>query len=202
MDRLDLKKELKSLYNAPTDEVVEVVVPSIDYLMIDGEGDPSSSRKYKEAIEALFSTAYALKFAVKKSGKADYSVMPLEGLWWAGDTGPFTPNDRHGWLWTAMIAQPAMVTKPLVDSIIPQVKLKKNSAALPVLRFESLEEGRSLQTLHRGPYAAEGPAIARLHLHARERGYALFGKHHEIYLNAPDRTSPDKLKTIIRQPVR
>jgi hypothetical protein len=201
-NKLDLKKELKSIYDAPRDSVAEVNVPSMHYLMVDGKGDPNTSPEYREAIEALFSTAYALKFAVKKSGGPDYGVMPLEGLWWAEEGKSFDPGNRNDWLWTAGIAQPAVVTEELFESTIEQVKKKKKIPSLSRLRFEPLAEGKSVQTMHVGPYSAEGPAIAKLHHYARERGYSLAGKHHEIYLNTPDRTAPEKLKTIIRQPIQ
>lgn len=200
--KLDLKKELKNVYTAPTRKVAEVDVPPMKYLMVDGKGDPNTSQEYHQAVEALFSTAYGLKFAVKKSGGVDYSVMPLEGLWWMEGNKPLNPSDKKDWLWTAMIAQPASVTKQLLDSVLDQVRKKKDLPALSRLRFEPLNEGKAVQILHVGPYSAEGPAIAKLHEHAHEHGYSLSGRHHEIYLNTPDRTAPDKLKTVIRQPVR
>ncbi len=202
MDKVDLKKELKHLYTAPTGRAVDLDVPPMNYLMIDGRGDPSSSREYRHAVEALFSVSYGLKFSVKKSGGPDYSVMPLEGLWWTEGSEPFTPSSRNNWLWTALIAQPPAVTAPLLASVRDQVSKKKSLPALPLLRFEPLREGKAVQILHLGPYHAEAATIERLHLHIRERGYSHSGKHHEIYLNAPDRTAPEKLKTIIRQPVR
>lgn len=200
--KLDLKKELKELYDAPKGEVAEVEVPPIKYLMVDGKGDPNTSQEYREAVEALFSVAYGLKFSVKKSGGPDYSVMPLEGLWSSGENKPFTPGNKKDWLWTAMIAQPPVVTKQLLNPVLEQVSKKKKLPALSRLRFEPLTEGKSVQIMHIGPYSAEGPAIAKLHQHAEEHGYSLSGRHHEIYLNTPDRTAPEKLKTILRQPVR
>ncbi len=201
LKKLDWKKDLKYLYDALKDKVSEVDVPPMNYLMVNGKGDPNTSQEYREAVEALFSTAYAVKFALKKSGGADYSVMPLEGLWWPDGNTPFVPGNKQGWLWTALIAQPPMVTPQLLQTVLDQVK-KKSLPALARLRFESLTEGKSVQILHVGPYSAEGPAIAGLNQYVRESGYQLSGKHHEIYLNAPDRTAAEKLKTIIRQPVR
>ena len=200
--KLDLKKELRLLYDAPKDSVAEVNVPPLHYLMVDGKGDPNTSAEYREAVEALFSTAYGLKFAVKKSGGPDYSVMPLEGLWWTEEGKFFDPSNKRDWLWTASIAQPSIITRDLFDSTVEQIKKKKKLPALARLRFAQLAEGKSVQILHLGPYSAEGPAIAKLHQYAQERGYSLSGKHHEIYLNTPDKTAPEKLKTIIRQPVQ
>lgn len=202
MGKLDLKRELKHLYSAPTDKVAEVDVPPMNYLMIDGKGDPNTSQEYRQAVEAVFSAAYGLKFTVKKSGGPDYSVMPLEGLWWTAGDKPLVLGDKREWFWTAMIAQPSIVNKQLLASVLEQVKKKKDLPTLAALRFEILTEGKSLQLLHVGPYSAEGPAIAKLNEHVRARGYSLSGKHHEIYLSTPDRTAPEKLKTVIRQPVR
>lgn len=200
--KLDWKKELKDLYSASKEEATEVDVPPTTYLMIDGKGDPNTSGEYREAIETLFPVAYALKFAIKKSGGADYSVMPLEGLWWTDGNTPFTPGNKEGWLWTALIAQPSMVTQQVLDPVLSEVKKKKQLPALGRLRLERLTEGKSVQILHVGPYSAEGPTIGKLHQYAQQHGYHPSGKHHEIYLNTPGRTADEKLKTIIRQPVR
>jgi hypothetical protein len=202
MRKLDLKKELKHLYSAPSNRVVEVNVPPINYLMIDGRGDPNTSQQYHAAVEALFSAAYGLKFAVRKSGGPDFSVMPLEGLWWTKGNQPFISGDRKDWFWTALIAQPPVVTQKLLASVLDEVNKKKNLPALARLRFEMLTEGQSVQILHLGPYSAEGPSITKLHQHVGEGGYSPSGKHHEIYLNTPGRTASEKLKTILRQPVR
>jgi hypothetical protein len=205
MTKLDLKKELKHLYNPPANKVTEVDVPPANYLMIGGQGDPNTSQEYRQAVEALFSVSYGLKFAVKEQVGVDYSVMPLEGLWWTKGNKPFTAantQNKKDWRWTAMISQPSMVTRPLLACVLEQTKKKKALPALPLLRFEALTEGKAVQILHIGPYSAEEPTITKLHDYARERGYSLTGKHHEIYLNTPDRTAPQKLKTVIRHPVR
>ena len=202
MSKLDLKKEMKQLYTAPADAVVEITVPAANYLMIDGKGDPNTSHEYREAVEALFSVAYPLKFAVRKKEGIDYGVMPLEGLWWIEGGKPFQRENKNSWRWTAMILQPEFVTKQLFEEVLQEVKKKKKLPALPLLRMERYAEGKVVQTMHHGPYSEEDPTIARLHKHAQDQGYTLAGKHHEIYLNTPDRTAPEKLKTILRQPVR
>lgn len=198
--RLDLKKVLKALYSAPSDPLV-VDIPPMNYLMIDGLGDPSTSPAYAAAIEALYGVAYTLKFTIKRSPAAiDYAVMPLEGLWWADDMQAFTKGDRAKWHWTAMILQPEFVTSAQVEVARAAVLLKHPSPALDLLRFERFAEGRAAQLLHIGPYNAEGENIARLHAFIGAQGAQLSGKHHEIYLSDPRRTAPEKLKTIIRQP--
>lgn len=200
MSKLDLKKERKDLYTAPADAVAEVDVPPTRYLMVDGKGDPNTSQEYKDAVQALFSLSYALKFAAKKEG-ADFAVMPLEGLWWTDEPGEFDPKRKDEFRWTAMIAQPEVVTDDLLAAAREKVRKKKELPALDRVRLETYDEGRSVQTLHVGSYEDEHPTIQRLHAHARERGLAPRGHHHEIYLSDPSRTLFRKLKTILRQPV-
>lgn len=200
MDKIDLKKELKSLYNPSAKEVVEVQVPAFDFLMVDGEGNPNTSSSYKEAVEALFSVSYAVKFALKKEKGLDYVVMPLEGLWWADDLSSFQRDAKEGWKWTMMIMQPPEASGQMVRSAIARVREKKGLPGLEGLRFESFEEGRCAQTLHRGPFSEEGPAIQRVHDFIAGRS-ALRGKHHEIYLSDIRRAAPANWKTIVRQPM-
>jgi len=202
MPKADVKKEFKHLYRPSAKEVSVVDVPEMSFLMIDGQGDPNTSREYQEAIETLYTVAYQLKFMVKKRDpELDYVVPPLEGLWWAEDTTVFATGDKEAWQWTAMIHQPDHVTRELFEEAVRQVREKKDPAALPLLRFEPYHEGLSVQILYTGPYADEGPTIEKLHAFAREKGYQLRGKHHEVYLSDPRRTAPEKLKTVIRQPV-
>lgn len=203
MSKRDLKTELKSLYSPSAKEVVVVNVPAMNFLMIDGRGDPNTSQEYRDAIEALFGLSYTLKFMIKK-GKPpiEYGVMPLEGLWWAEDVASFMEGRKDLWLWTAMIMQPEFITKAHVKTATDQLGEKKNPAALSRVRFERFKEGKSAQILHIGPYAAEAPTIKRIHDFIAENGWQLSGKHHEIYLGDPRRTAPEKLKTVIRQPFK
>ncbi len=201
MVKRDLKKEMKPLYNPGASKVVTVTVPELNFLKIDGEGDPNTSIAYKHAVEALFSLSYALKFSIKKGSLGiDYGVMPLEGLWWADDMEQFEHIPKDQWKWTAMIMQPDMVTDTLVQEIKEVVKKKKDLPALDKVRFESYTEGRAAQILHIGPFSEEGPTIQKVHEHIRELGFELNGKHHEIYLSDIRRAAPEKWKTIIRQP--
>ena len=201
MNKIDLKQELKQLYNPSAREFSVVDVPALQFLMIDGQGNPNSSSTYKQAVEALFSLSYALKFMVKKSAAAiDYSVMPLEGLWWVDDMRQFSVENKDGWKWTMLIMQPEYVNAALVDAARQQVSRKKELPALQTVRYDSFHEGRAAQIMYLGPYADEAPTIARLHAFIKQQGGQLCGKHHEIYLSDPSRTAPEKLKTIIRQP--
>jgi len=200
MNKIDFKKELKHLYNPSAKAAVVVDVPPLNFLMIDGQGDPNTAVAYKEAVEALFSLSYALKFMVKKELGVDYAVMPLEGLWWVEDMSRFSLNDKSAWQWTAMIMQPEYIVADLVEVARTQLARKKKLPALPRLRLETLHEGQAAQILHLGPYAAEAPTIEKLHQFITAQSGQRLGKHHEIYLNDPNRTAPEKLKTVIRQP--
>jgi hypothetical protein len=198
--KLDLKKDLKHLYRATADPAL-VEVPAITYLMIDGHGDPNTAPEYAQAVQALFSVAYTAKFALKKSGGPDIAVMPLQSLWWVPDMAAFSVTDKAAWDWTAMIAVPGAVTAEVVDAARAAASSKAPARALAGLRLEPYVEGRAAQVLHLGPYADEGPTIEGLHAFVAEQGLRLAGKHHEIYLGDPRRTAPERLRTIIRQPV-
>ena len=201
VDKIDLRKELKNLYNPSAKEITVVDVPAMNFLLVNGEGAPTSPQ-YSEAIEALFSVAYTLKFMVKKGKSIDYAVMPLEGLWWAEDMTKFSADRKEEWKWTAMIMQPKYVTADDVALAVEQVKKKKNLATLSKVRFESFKEGPAAQIMYIGPFSAEGPTIAKIHAYIQSNGHTLSGKHHEIYLNNPATTAPEKLKTILRQPMK
>lgn len=201
MDKVDLKKTWKHLYapSAQTSSIVEV--PPITFLMFDGTGDPNTTPDYPIAVETLYTLSYTLKFALKRSLELDYSVMPLEGLWWVEDMREFRLDERTNWHWTMMIAQPDAVTEAHVSAACAQAAKKLDPDRIARVRREVYHEGLSAQIMHRGPYAAEAPTIAALHAFIHASGYVLSGKHHEIYLKDPRKTDPDKLLTVIRQPV-
>jgi hypothetical protein len=202
MKKMDLKKDLKDLYSPSSKDAELVRVPRFNYIMIDGSGDPNTSQEFQEAVHALYAAAYTLKFMIKKEKKVDYPVMALEGLWWADDMEVFMTGTRSDWKWTLMILQPKVVTKALFKKAVKAAIQKKGLAALEKLRLESMDEGLSVQIMHFGTYAEEGPTIQRLHAFARERFFELKGKHHEIYLSDPRKVSAEKRKTVIRQPVQ
>ncbi len=202
MKKIDYKKELKYLYK-PSPKIIAVVdVPKMNFLMIDGQGDPNISEEYSDAIAALYAVSYALKFMIKKGGmEIDYGVMPLEGLWWVDDMSQFCIEEKSSWKWTAMIMQPEHVTQDLFAVAYEQVEKKKNPVALPKIRFESFAEGKAAQTMHHGPFSEEGPTIERIHKFIQDNESNLAGKHHEIYLSDIRKAAPEKWKTIIRQPI-
>lgn len=202
MQKVDLKKELKHLYQPSAKEVVQVEVPTLQFLMVDGEGDPNTSQEYAQAVEALFSVSYTAKFMVKKGAQGiDYAVMPLEGLWWADDMSVFSTNDKSNWKWTIMIMQPHFVANEVIEAAISEVKRKKDLPAIGKLRLEPFSEGLCAQVLHIGPFSEEGPTIERLHSFIDART-GRDGKHHEIYLSDIRRADPTKWKTIIRHPMK
>jgi hypothetical protein len=198
--KVDLKQVHKPLWTA-TARPALVDVPPLTYLMIDGHGDPNTAPEYADAVQALYTVAYTAKFALKKSGGPDIVVMPLEGLWWAPDMSAFTTGAKDTWDWTAMIAVPDPFTADVVQTACAAASSKAPAQAVEKLRLESYTEGRAAQILHVGPYAAEAPTIERLHAFIADQGLHRAGKHHEIYLGDPRRTAPEKLRTIIRQPV-
>ncbi len=200
--KTDFKRELHQLF-APPRKPVMIDVPELGFLTIDGHGDPNTSPDYRAAIEALFSVSYTLKFTIRgMPGGIDYGVMPLESLWWGRNAEAFAASDKTAWSWTAMIMQPDLVTSELVTEAIAGARRKRPIPAAELMRLERFREGLSAQVMYLGPYADEGPTIAELHTFIAEHGYALAGKHHEIYLGDPRRSAPEKLRTVIRQPVK
>ncbi len=201
--KIDHKKELKNLYNASVKAIQTVEVPKMNYIMIDGEGNPNDSESFGAAVTALFSAAYTIKFMIKKGETAiDYSVMPLEGLWWMEDMTEFTVENKNRWKWTLMIMQPEFVTKEIFEAAIETATKKKKLPMLSDLRFEAYEEGLSAQLMHIGPYTEEEENIQSLHKYIDNNNCEKSHKHHEIYLNDMNKTAPEKLKTILRQPMK
>ena len=201
-EKLNLKKHHKELYRASAKEPRLVEVPPLQYLMVDGAGDPNTAAAYGRSLEALYGLAYTLKFQVKKApGGTDFGVMSSESLWWAEDPEDFARGNKDNWLWTNMIPQPDFITAEQVEAARAAAMQKKENELLTKVRLADYTEGLSAQIMHVGPYADEGPTIAKLHCFMADKGYTFGGKHHEIYLNDPRRTAPERLKTIIRQPV-
>lgn len=199
----DIKRERKDLY-APTKKAFSIVdVPPMQFLMADGCGNPNSSQDYKDIIEALYTVSYGVKFASKKITDKDYVVRPLEGLWWAEDWNDFSNGVKDRWQWTMMIGQPDWIDESQILETIAVQRKKKILPAIDSLRFETLYEGQCVQILHVGPYDDEGPTLQKLHKEfLPQHGLEATGKHHEIYLSDARKTPPDKLKTILRQPVQ
>ncbi len=201
-EKIDFKKEFKEFYGAPKKRPVIVEVPTFKFLMIDGQGEPGVCRAHREAIEALFGAAYKVKFTLKKEQNFDYTVMPLEGLWWADDMADFENGNKRKWKWTMMIMQPEPATEEMVRQAATEIQKKKDLPALSLLRLEAFKEGSSAQILHVGSFADEYPNILRIHDLIDQTGGWFEGrthKHHEIYLSDFRKTAPEKLRTILRQ---
>jgi hypothetical protein len=198
----DVKRELKPLYGPVNRDWELIEVPAQRFVAVDGRGDPNLAPAYTEAVEALYALAYAIKFAARRGIGRDLVVAPLEGLWYADDPAAFAAGDKSSWSWTMLISQPDWVTDAFITEVLTATAAKKKLPALARVRIESLDEGLSAQLLHVGSYDDEAPALARLHgSFLAEHGLRENGRHHEVYLGDPRRTSPDKLKTVLRQPV-
>jgi len=205
MNKIDYRKRYHPFYSPPSDDVQRVTIPTMQFAMIDGKGSPEGpeqSPEFQNAIGALYGITYVLKIGRKKAGiKPDYTIAPLEGLWWMSDGSTFDTERTADWRWTLMIFQPEFITPGEFKEAVAKLKLRRPDAALDNLRLETFNEGDIVQTMHIGPYAEERKSIQRLQEYAASHGYKLSGKHHEIYLGDPRRTVPEKLRTILRRPV-
>lgn len=203
-EKVDVKRSLDA-YRARRGSFRIVDIPEMQFLMVDGRGDPNTSPAYTQAIEALYPVAYALKFASKVDLGRDYVVPPLEGLWTADDMAAYTSAvDRSQWRWTLMIMTPDWLDDDAFAAAVERTRTKAKDAParLDAVRLASLAEGRCVQTLHVGPYDAEGEVLAQMHEEfIPDHGLRMTGHHHEIYLSDARRVAPEKLRTILRQPV-
>ena len=201
-DKLDFKRILAG-YRAPRGRFEIVYIPDHQYLMVDGHGDPNTSPAYADALAALYPVAYKLKFASKRELGRDYVVPPLEGLWWAEDMDAFTASrDKSRWDWTMMLMTPDWIDVGLFEATLAQAAAKDAPARLADVRLRPLSEGLCVQTLHLGSFDDEAPVLERMHHEfIPEHGLRMTGKHHEIYLSDPRKVAPEKLRTILRQPV-
>ncbi|WP_067679821.1 GyrI-like domain-containing protein [Nocardia miyunensis] len=201
MTKTDFRKTLDT-YRARSGQFRVVEVPPMRYVMVDGRGDPNTSREFTEAVEALYPVAYKLKFASKQDLGRDYVVMPLEGLWWSERMETFTSaRDKSRWNWTIMSMVPDWITDEMFEAAVTKAGAK-NPAVPDLVRLENLDERRCVQTLHIGSFDDEAETLARMHHEfIPESGLTMTGRHHEIYLNDFRRTTPARLRTILRQPV-
>ena len=203
MTAVDFKKSLDS-NQARRGQFRILEVPRMHYLMLDGHGDPNTSPAFAEAITALYPIAYKLKFASKKELGRDYVVPPLEGLWWSPDMSAFTSaRDKSRWNWTLMIMVPEWIDGEMVETARATAARKADaSAAIANVRFETLDEGLCVQTLHIGSFDDEADTLAELHDEfIPTNGLMMSGTHHEIYFSDFRKVEPSKLRTILRQPV-
>ena len=202
-EKIDLKKALDS-FSAPRGGFRLIEVPDQQYLMVDGHGDPNTSPAYTDALAALYPVAYRLKFISKRERDRDYVVPPLEGLWWAEDMDTFTvARDKSRWSWTMILMVPAWLDEADFQTAVQQAGTRNRPTRLDDVRLGTLSEGLCVQTLHVGSFDDEGPVLERMHHEfIPEHGLSLAGRHHEVYLSDFRRVTSDKLRTILRQPVR
>lgn len=201
--KLDYKKEFPDIYNPSSKEIQVLTVPPMKFFMVDGKGDPNTSKEFQDAMSVLYGASFTLKMKEikKKTPTKDYIVPPLEGLWYMPNMKEWSMEDKNKWQWTVMIRIPDFATDDQITRTIELLKLKPDLVSLPKLRVEIYNEGLSMQIMHMGPYDTEAPTIVKMHKYAEENGYNLNGKHHEIYLGDPRRGDPSKLKTVLRQPI-
>jgi hypothetical protein len=207
MITLDLKKEYKALYLPSAKQVVLIDVPPLQFAMIEGTiepgASPGTSPSFGDAMQALYGISYTLKFMSKqrKENPIDYPVMALEAQWWV-EEGNFDIHNPQNWQWNAMILQPDHISPEMFAEGLKQLRKKKPSPSLDKLRLEKFHEGLCVQILHIGPYADEMRTVEKMDRYAEENGYIMHGKHHEIYLGDPRRAQPEKLRTVLRHPVK
>lgn len=204
---IDFKKD--PIYKARTEPSI-IDIPPLQFVMVDGSGGPESSdgasTEFQEAMSILFGILYTIKFWGKKfelpPGYAAFTMAPVEALWWMKDNTPFDMNRPADWAWTAMLRVPGFVTPEFFAEVVEAVSIQKKSDIYKQARLETYHEGQCVQVMHIGPYSAEPPTIAAMHSFVHDNGFVLTGKHHELYFGDPRRTAPEKLRTILRQPVR
>lgn len=203
-EKYDYKKTLKTIFNPSAKEPQVVEVPPMQFLAINGKGSPNDNPEFEAAVSALYGCAFTIKFARKKAAiEPEYSVQPLEGLWWleGGSAENWQTAAQSRWRWRLLIGQPDFVTPADLAAAKAEI-LKKKGTDASAVRLERFDEGPAVQILYIGPYKDEHPTIAKMHEWARAQGYELHGLHHEIYLGDPRKSAPEKLKTILRMPVR
>jgi len=210
MDKPQSTKEyadfLKQMYDAPTEQPLEIVLPVMKCLSVGGQSAPESEA-FQTAVQELYGVAFGIKMGLahgklmQPAGYFDYKVPAMDGLWWQTDGG-FDMTKRGEWFWQIMLMVPDFVTAELVMQAKDQAKTKHPEVAYEKIELVDFDEGRAVQIMHIGPYATEPDTIAKLDAYVSEHGLKINGKHHEIYLGDPRRSAPDKLKTILRWPVK
>ncbi|MGN7132093.1 GyrI-like domain-containing protein [Rhodococcoides corynebacterioides] len=197
----DPRRELAG-YTARRGRIDLLDLPARRYLAVDGSGDPNTSSSYADALTSLYPVTYGLKFLSSRELEREYRVPPLEALWWADDLEAFTSGrNKNRWHWTVLTVVPEWITAEHLDTVLGRSRDRAGGPPPREVELRTIDEGTVVQTLHVGPYDAEGPVIAAMHDDATARGRSLTGRHHEIYLNDARRTAPERLRTILRQPV-
>ncbi len=199
MPKLDLIKKYKTYYKAgKKPEIVEF--GEANYLSLEGKGEPGGEI-FVSKVEALYPLAYGIKKVCKEQG-SDFGVPKLEGLWWVESSSPALEVPRTEWYWKLLIRMPEFVTEEILTAVQPEVASKKKNALIQEIVFEKITEGKCVQIMHIGPYSTEPETINRMMKYITEMGLSVTGLHHEIYLSDPRKTEPEKMKTLLRYPVK
>jgi hypothetical protein len=206
---LDFKKEYKDLY-MPKDKPMLLDVPSMNFIMVDGTGDPNPDKNpaFQQSVELLYGLSYAIKMSKMKGnqpeGYYEYVIPPLEGLWWI-EEGTFSFEKRDNWLWTLMIRQPEFVSEDVFNWACQELIRKKPVLSSHKARFDAFSEGLCVQAMHIGPYSTEPETMKKIEEFLLSEGFKdrlkKDGKHHEIYISDPNKCKPESMKTVLRHPV-
>lgn len=197
--KIDLVKEDKTYYTAKVNPQI-IEFPKVSCLTFEGRGEPAG-KAFTEAVQALYPLAYGVKGLCKKDGR-DFAVAKLEGLWWVKSNKPALEVPRGEWYWKLLVRLPDFVTSEIVDKARQEVMKKKEIGLLKEIKFERITEGKCVQVLHIGPYSTEPQTIEKMRKTMKENNLTENGFHHEIYLSDPRKTLPQKMKTILRHPVK
>ncbi len=197
--KLDLTKEYKTYYTAKASPQI-VEFGEAKFLSIEGKGEPAG-KEFTSKVEVLYPLAYGIKMPMKKEGK-DFTVAKLEGLWWVESDKPALEVPREEWQWKLLIRMPDFVTSGVVERAKEEVFKKKGIELIKGIKFEKIKEGKCVQILHIGPYSAEPESLAKMRKLMEEKNLIENGLHHEIYLSDPRRVPEEKMKTILRRPVK
>lgn len=209
-EKLDYKKAFKELY-MPSSKPAAVNVPEMTFIAVDGRGDPNNNPDYRESIEILYGLSFTVKMSKLGSGQIEgyfeYVVPPLEGLW-SAEGQPVGDNisDKSKLCWTSMIRQPEFVTAEVFEWAKNTLGKKKPNLRLSKARLMTFTEGLCVQAMHKGSYDEEAATIGKIHEFMEANGFvgdfSPKRQHHEIYLSDPRRCAPERLKTVIRIPVK
>ncbi len=203
METQDAKKEFNRLYRATTRRIDEVDVPAMKFLMVDGTCQGSNYHEFRNGIEGLFGLSHGIKAAIAGTQIGfEYTVMPLECLWWVRGRGDYTPENREEWRWILMMVQPEYVTSALVREVLGGMGRSGGLPGISKVRFGVFAEGLSVQTLHHGARGEKWTTLRRLRAFIEKRGYEVRGRHHEVYISDPRTMTADKMKMIIRLPIK
>ena len=198
---------MKDLDFPPADRIEEITVPKMKFITFSGIGSPQSGG-FQSAIQSLYGIAFTIKMGLKfgklyrPEGYHDFKVSPLEGLWWQDNGKMFDMDDKVNWRWQLMIMVPSFVDKGLINKARTQAETKHPDVPYSQVKLEEIEEGKSIQTTHVGPYSAQAGTVDKLMDYAKKHSYQITGKHHEIYMSDPRRTKPEKLKTVLRYAIK